>query len=67
MVEALGDHGVFRPGEAEAWFEGVEEAEHLSELMMCNEALVEALGDRESFQQFREQTDFGTESSVFSP
>ncbi|MFC7204714.1 hypothetical protein ACFQJC_14435 [Haloferax namakaokahaiae] len=64
MLAALDDNDVFAPGEREAWREGVEEAEHLSDLMMVNEALVEVLSGREKFDRFMAESDFNTESPV---
>ncbi|WP_435074916.1 hypothetical protein [Halorubrum sp. HHNYT27] len=51
LVAALDDHGVFRPGEREAWDEGIEEADEMADLMRTGEALHEAMVDREGVEE----------------
>ena len=51
LVAALDDHGIFRPGEREAWDEGMEEADEMAELMRTGEALHEAMVDREGVEE----------------
>lgn len=58
MINGLNDYGVFEPGEAEAWREEVAEAEYVGEMMTLNEALVEAMEDRERFQEFMQNVEF---------
>ena len=50
LVAALNDHGIFRPGEREAWDEGIEEADEMAELQRTGEALHEAMLDREAVE-----------------
>ncbi|QKY17894.1 hypothetical protein [Halorubrum sp. CBA1229] len=50
LVAALNDHGIFRPGEREAWNEGIEEADEMAELQRTGEALHEAMLDREAVE-----------------
>jgi len=47
LVAALDDRGVFRPGEREAWEEGIDDADEISELRTIEEALHKAMLDRE--------------------
>lgn len=51
LVAALDDRGIFRPGEREAWEEGIEQADDMSELMMTGEALHAAMVDREGVDE----------------
>ena len=51
LVDLLDERGVFRPGEREAWMEGVEEADHYSTLKYTNESLLETIGDREDAEE----------------
>ncbi|PHQ44248.1 hypothetical protein DJ68_19520 [Halorubrum sp. C3] len=43
--------GIFRPGEREAWEEGIEEANDMSGLMTTGEALHAAMVDRKGAQE----------------
>jgi len=47
LVDRLDERGVFAPREREAWDEGIDEADNMSELMMTGEALHGAIVDRE--------------------
>jgi len=47
LVAALDDRGVLRPGEREAWEEGIDDADEISELRTIEEALHKAMLDRE--------------------
>ena len=51
LVAALDDRGVFRPGEREAWDEGIDNAEDVSELMITGEALHKAMLEREGAEE----------------
>ena len=51
LVAALDDRGIFRPGECEAWEEGIEEADDMSELMTTGEALHKAMVDRDGVDE----------------
>ena len=51
LVAALDDRGVFRPGEREAWDEGLDEATDVSELMTTGEALHGAMMGREGVDE----------------
>ncbi|TKX45061.1 hypothetical protein EXE49_15035 [Halorubrum sp. ASP121] len=43
--------GSFRPGDPEAWEEGIEETDDMSELMTTGEALHAAVVDREGVDE----------------
>ncbi|WP_231899181.1 hypothetical protein [Halorubrum trapanicum] len=65
MVAALDDRGIFRPGEREAWEEGIEEADDMSELMTTGEALHAAMVDREGVDEVvSEHTEERTQAFV---
>jgi hypothetical protein len=65
LVAALDDRGIFRPGEREAWEEGIEEADDMSELMTTGEALHAALVDREGVDEVvSEHTEERTQAFV---
>ena len=51
LVSRLDENGVFAPGEREAWDEGIEEADQMSELMTTAEALHEAMVEREGVDE----------------
>lgn len=51
LVAALDERGAFRSGEREAWEEGIDEADEMSELMMTGEALHEAMLDRDGVDE----------------
>ncbi|WP_280585393.1 hypothetical protein [Halorubrum sp. Boch-26] len=51
LVAALDERGIFRPGEREAWEEGIEEADDMTELMITGEALHKAMLDREGVEE----------------
>lgn len=63
MIDGLDDYGVFEPGEAEAWCEELAEADCVGEMMTLNEALVETVGGRCSFQEFMSEVDFEARTS----
>jgi hypothetical protein len=67
IVDGLEDAGIFAPGEPAAWREGIEDADHMSDLMIVNEALVEALSDRDGFEEFRQAADWDTDTAVVNP
>lgn len=65
LVAALDDHGIFRPGEREAWDEGIEEADDMAELQRTGEALHEAMVDREGVEEVvSEHTEGRTQAFV---
>ncbi|EMA57169.1 hypothetical protein [Halorubrum lipolyticum] len=65
LVAALDDRGIFRPGEREAWIEGIEQADGTSELMITGEALHKAMLDREGVDEVvSEHTKERTEAFV---
>ncbi|TKX64362.1 hypothetical protein [Halorubrum sp. GN12_10-3_MGM] len=47
LVAALDDRGVLRSGEREAWEEGIDDADEISELRTTEEALHKAMLNRE--------------------
>lgn len=51
LVAALDDRGVLRPGEREAWEEGIDDADEISELRTIEEALHKAMLDREGVNE----------------
>jgi len=51
VAAALDDRGIFRPGEREAWDEGIDDADDVSELLMTAEALHKAILDREGVDE----------------
>ncbi|KOX95567.1 hypothetical protein AMR74_13735 [Halorubrum tropicale] len=56
---------IFRPGEREAWEEGIEEADDMSELMTTGEALYAAMVDREGVDEVvSEHTEERTQAFV---
>ncbi|OYR38347.1 hypothetical protein DJ82_12220 [Halorubrum sp. Ib24] len=65
LVAALDDRGIFRPGEREAWDEGIEEADDMAELKRTGEALHEAMVNREGVEEVvSEHTEERTQSFV---
>jgi len=65
LVAALDDRGVFRLGEREAWEEGIDEADEMSELMTTAEALHKAMVDREGVDEVvSEHTEERTQAFV---
>lgn len=65
LVAALDDRGVFRPGEREAWDEGIDDADEMTELMITGEALHKAMLDREGVEEVvSEHTKERTEAFV---
>lgn len=56
LVEELENLDVFALGEAEAWYEGIDEANVVSDYMMVNEAIVDTLEDRDGVQSAVEAT-----------
>jgi len=50
-VAALDDRGVLRPGEREAWEEGIDDADEISEARTIEEALHKAMLDREGVNE----------------
>ena len=51
MVATLDARGIFRPGESEAWEEGIDEADKISELISIEEALHKAMLNREGVDE----------------
>jgi hypothetical protein len=51
LVAALDDRGVFRPGEREAWDEGIDDADDVTELLTTAEALHTAIVGREGSEE----------------
>jgi len=51
VAAALDDRGVLRPGEREAWEEGIDDADEISELRTIEEALHKAMLDREGVNE----------------
>jgi len=51
LLAALDDREVFRPGEREAWEEGIDDADEMSELRTIEEALHNAMVDRDGVNE----------------
>jgi len=51
LVEELEKQDVFAQGEAEAWYEGIDEAEDVSDLAIVNDAIQEILGDSDGLNR----------------
>ncbi|TKX70961.1 hypothetical protein [Halorubrum sp. GN11GM_10-3_MGM] len=65
LVARLDENGAFAPGEREAWDEGIEEADQMSELMMTGEALHKAMVGREGVDEVvKEHTEERTQAFV---
>jgi len=64
LVAALDDRGVLRPGEREAWEEGIDDADEISELRTIEEALHKAMLDREGCQRGRQQAHSRADAGV---
>ncbi|MYL18123.1 hypothetical protein GLW36_15935 [Halorubrum terrestre] len=64
-VSLTDTRGIFRPGEREAWEEGIEEANDMSGLMTTGEALHAAMVDREGvYEVVSEYTEERTQAFV---
>lgn len=51
LVEELKNQNAFVPGDPEAWYDGIDEANVAPDYMMVNEAIVDILDARDGFNR----------------
>ncbi|WP_058365223.1 hypothetical protein [Haloparvum sedimenti] len=65
LVDTLDERGVLQPGEKEAWTDGLDDAEHVSDYARLNDSLVSVLGDRDGLPEALEEHSFNPETDAF--